>query len=256
MPTATSHFRSGEIVTDKYLQSFLEVSTNTREQCMNLIDLAEANAVSASQHLPLEAQLELSKQQKVLYSYLAQLRGLNRDAILRVRDTKQSTAEARQEIDRLHLQLQNLYYEERHLRGEIAGCESYEYTELCLRHYQARADALDYSHKYQQLPLIPAEKFLEKQPEHAEDDEKTLMFARINHELAEREAFEQERQVLLKKKQTLIAENQKRKDDLASLDQDLEKFIDVYLHPRSLSYDRPELNVLTLIGRETDTKGL
>ena len=31
-----------------------------------------------------------------------------------------------QEIDALHLQLQNLYYEQRHLRGEIAGCEDYE----------------------------------------------------------------------------------------------------------------------------------
>lgn len=53
------------------------------------------------------------------------------------------------------------------------------------------------------------------------------MFARINHELAEREALEEQRQDLLKRKQTLIAENQKRKDDLASLDLDLEKFIDV-----------------------------
>ena len=53
------------------------------------------------------------------------------------------------------------------------------------------------------------------------------MFARINHELAEREALEEQRQGLLKQKQTLMAENKKRKDDLASLDQDLEKFIDV-----------------------------
>ena len=68
---------------------------------------------------------------------------------------------------------------------------------------------------------------MKKQPEHAEDDDKTLMFARIDHELAEREDLEQQRQELLKKKQTLISENQKRKDDLASLDQDLEKFIDV-----------------------------
>ena len=93
---------------------------------MNLIDLVEANAISASQIPSLEVQLELSKQQKLLYSYLAQLRGLNRNAIGKVRITKQTTAEARQEIDRLHLQLQNLYYEERHLRGEIAACESYE----------------------------------------------------------------------------------------------------------------------------------
>lgn len=53
------------------------------------------------------------------------------------------------------------------------------------------------------------------------------MFARINHELAEREALEQQRQGLLKKKQGLIADNKKRKDDLASLDRELEGFIDV-----------------------------
>ena len=39
--------------------------------------------------------------------------------------------------------------------------------------------------------------------------------------------LEQERQGLLKNKQGLIADNKKRKDDLASLDKDLETFIDV-----------------------------
>ena len=52
------------------------------------------------------------------------------------------------------------------------------------------------------------------------------MEARINQEHAEREGLESQRQGLLRKKQSLIAENKKRKDDLASLDQDLEKFID------------------------------
>lgn len=70
------------------------------------------------------------------------------------------------------------------------------------------------------------EEFLQQHPEHADDDETTLMVARINHEYAEREALEQARQGLLKKKQVLIADNKKRKDDLANLDQDLEKFID------------------------------
>ena len=49
------------------------------------------------------------------------------------------------------------------------------------------------------------------------------MVARINHEHAEREKLEQARQELLKRKQALITENNKRKEDLASLDQDLEK---------------------------------
>ncbi|KAF6227112.1 hypothetical protein HO133_008553 [Letharia lupina] len=207
MPASTADTKTGDIVTDSYLQSVLATSLRTREQCMQLIDLVGANAVAASQVPSVEVQLDVSKQQRLLYSHLGQLRDLNRNAILKVRTTKQTTAEARQEIDRLHLQLQNLYYEERHLRGEIAACDSYD-------------------HKYQQLPLIPVGDFLEMHPEHTEDDEKTTMFARINHELSERELLEQERQGLLKKKQGLIADNKKRKDDLASLDKDLETFID------------------------------
>jgi THO complex subunit 5 len=52
------------------------------------------------------------------------------------------------------------------------------------------------------------------------------MIARIEDERAEREALEQQRQELLKRKQKLIAENKKRREDLANLDNDLEKFID------------------------------
>lgn len=53
------------------------------------------------------------------------------------------------------------------------------------------------------------------------------MVARIEDERAEREALEQQRQELLKRKQKLIADNKKRREDLANLDNDLEKFIDV-----------------------------
>jgi len=60
-----------------------------------------------------------------------------------------------------------------------------------------------------------------------EDYENELMIARINHERAEREKLEQQRLELQKRKQKLIAENKKRRDDLANLDKDLEKFIDV-----------------------------
>jgi THO complex subunit 5 len=85
------------------------------------------------------------------------------------------------------------------------------------------------SHKYQQLPLIDEDDFLTQHPEHSDLDKAALMIARIDHEKAEREALEAQRQELLKRKQKLIAENKKRKDDLANLDKDLEKFIDVRL---------------------------
>ena len=74
------------------------------------------------------------------------------------------------------------------------------------------------------------------------------MIARINHEHAEREKLEQARQELLKRKQALIAENKKRKDDLANLDQDLERFIDVcFLWPSSSTAN-------SVIGSETYSK--
>ena len=75
--------------------------------------------------------------------------------------------------------------------------------------------------------MIPEEEFKALFPEHNESSEHDLMVARIAHEHAEREKLEQARQELLKRKQALITENNKRKEDLASLDQDLEKFIDV-----------------------------
>lgn len=112
----------GDIVSDPSLLPVLNTSAETLDQCQNLLSLLDPAASTD----PDETSLAASKHQKQLFSLLAQLRGQSRDAIFRVRDTKQLTAEGRQEIDRLHLQLQNLYYEQRHLSGEIAACESYE----------------------------------------------------------------------------------------------------------------------------------
>ncbi|KAJ5748665.1 uncharacterized protein N7511_010361 [Penicillium nucicola] len=196
-----------EIVTEESLLPVLQTSAETLVQCNQLLSILNPDTLPNDASKLQEISLAASKQQKVLFALLAQLRGQNRGAIFRVRDTKQATAEARQEIDRLHLQLQNLYYEQKHLTGEIAACEAYD-------------------HKYRSLPLIPVEEFLELYPEHRETNEHDLMIARINHEHAEREKLEQARQELLKRKQALIAENKKRKDDLANLDQDLEKFVD------------------------------
>jgi THO complex subunit 5 len=112
-----------DIVADPSLLPVLQTSADAHAECQKLLALLEPSTTLTSNHAA-----DVSKQQKILFALLAQLRGLNRDAILQVRDTKQLTAEARQEIDRLHLQLQNLFYEQKHLMGEIAACESYEYA--------------------------------------------------------------------------------------------------------------------------------
>ncbi|KFA66272.1 hypothetical protein S40285_01898 [Stachybotrys chlorohalonatus IBT 40285] len=193
-----------KIVTEPSLAAVLQISDQARDQATTLVRLVED---SCDGHPSAEVQAEIAKQQKHLFTSISHLRGLHRNASLSARATRATTAEARQAVDRLHLQLQNLYYEQRHLQGEILACESYD-------------------HKYTQLPLIPADEFIAQHPEHANDDENELMIARIDHERKEREALEQQRQELLKRKQKLIAENKRRKDDLANLDKELEKFID------------------------------
>ncbi|KAJ4272078.1 hypothetical protein NW762_000788 [Fusarium torreyae] len=202
------------LVTEPSLLAVLQISGQARDQASALLNLAE-QAYSEGP-ASAEAQAEIAKQQKLLFTSISHLRGLHRNACFSARETKAETAESRQEVDRLHLQLQNLYYEQRHLQGEITACESYE-----------SASPYRLIHKYQQLPLILKEEFLAQHPEHQDDDDNTLMVARIDHERAEREALEQQRQELLKRKQKLIADNKRRKDDLANLDNDLEKFIDV-----------------------------
>lgn len=114
------------IVTDAALCAFLQTSQHAREQAVSLADRLAASYSPDAPPLTSEQQVELSKEQKLLNTNLSYLRGLHRAACMGARDTKAQTAEARQEVDVLHLQLQNLYYEQAHLQGEIAACESYE----------------------------------------------------------------------------------------------------------------------------------
>lgn len=114
------------IVSDPALRSFLQTSQNAREQALGLADRLAASDAPDAPALTLAQQIALSKEQKLLNTNISSLRGLHRAAYVGARDTKAQTAEARQEVDVLHLQLQNLYYEQAHLQGEIAACESYE----------------------------------------------------------------------------------------------------------------------------------
>ena len=122
--STSSNMTVDDTVTDPSLKMTLEISKQTCDHAIALLDLASSHPPTSP--VSSDFQLQISKQQKLLITYLAQLRGLHRDAHVGARQTKAQTAEARQEIDRLHLALQNLYYEERHLQGEIVACESYE----------------------------------------------------------------------------------------------------------------------------------
>lgn len=113
-----------KMISDPSLVAVLQVSDHARDQAYDLLQLV----AQASARATPENHVEIAKQQKHLLTSISHLRGLHRNASFAARDTKTQTAERRQDVDRLHLQLQNLYYEQRHLQGEIVACESYEYV--------------------------------------------------------------------------------------------------------------------------------
>lgn len=120
---------------------------------------------------------------------------------------KARTGEARQEVDRLLLQLQNLYYEQRHLLGEIAGCE-------------------DYDHAYRRLPLVEVEEYLAVYPEDEGLGEEELMPKRIEFEERERRRMEAERAELVRVKEALVKENARRKEEMRKVDEKLEGWVE------------------------------
>ena len=56
---------------------------------------------------------------------VARLKALNRASNNATRIHKEATTEARQEMDQAHLNLQNLFYEKRHLEREIEKCRQF-----------------------------------------------------------------------------------------------------------------------------------
>jgi len=81
------------------------------------------------------------------------------------------------------------------------------------------------SHAFQSLPLIPTEDFLERHPEHEQSTEHDLTVARIRDEHVARQQLEEQRQVLLKRKEALTKETNAKKEELNKLDVEVEKWI-------------------------------
>jgi THO complex subunit 5 len=125
-----------QIVTEPALLSVLALSAKAREHALQVVQLLLQTVSTngeADNGTTTVQQIEVAKQLKVVEANVARLRGLHRREQHTAREIKAQTAAARQEVDRLHLQLQNLYYEQRHLQGEIEACESYEYVRTVVR---------------------------------------------------------------------------------------------------------------------------
>jgi len=144
---------SNPLITDPFLVSILQTTYSARDAALHLLSVTSnpslappTDDTTTPPPTDISHALAITRAQKPLFAHLALLRGQNRKLAHRLRDTKTVTSTSRSEVDTLHLSLQNLYYENRHLAGEIAAAEGYP-------------------HKYRNLPLVPEDEFLDAHPE-------------------------------------------------------------------------------------------
>ncbi|KAI9354590.1 Fms-interacting protein-domain-containing protein [Zopfochytrium polystomum] len=136
---------------------------------------------------------------------LLELQRLNRSAYLHARGAKNVAAEAKQEMDKMFLLLQNLNYERLHLRREVAKCRELETI-------------------YQLVELEPVEVFSASiaSDELAAMNEHQLMVARLNREMTERKRLADEESSVRKQREELQKELDDKNAYLDKLDRDLE----------------------------------
>jgi len=127
---------------------------------------------------------------------MGRLKSLHRASNTATRLAKEKTADARQEMDQSHLNLQNLLYEKRHLEREIEKCRQFASI-------------------YQDVPLHSVDEFKCLAPQEARteqvlSDDHQLMLNRLSFELAERQGLDQKKKELVQCKEDLLKESKSK----------------------------------------------
>ena len=73
--------------------------------------------------------------------------------------------------------------------------------------------------------MIDVDEFLALHPEHVDSLEHDLTVGRIQDEHAQRLALEEQKQALVKRKEALLKETTTKKEELAKLDAEMEKWL-------------------------------
>jgi len=141
----------------------------------------------------------------------ARLKAINRNSSSMLSTFKSQSHKLRNHVDQIHLDLQNLIYERRHLEKEIKKCQEFE-------------------SEYQNISIHSLEEYFERNPEDKRDepdsiDAHELMIKRLKFELSERKRFEAEKKELLQKKLKLSKENDEKKSKLDELEKQLDRFV-------------------------------
>ncbi|KAK9348289.1 Fms-interacting protein-domain-containing protein [Lipomyces starkeyi] len=239
-PESASKIHQSDIVKDEgeLIEAEPEVQNGRAADHMD-VD-GEPAVVISNDPAVVNAESEFAGVAKALIAHSFHLRKMNRLYQVSSKDTKEYIAQKRIEVDRLQLELQNMYYRQRYLRKEIELCN-------------------DFPSSHTLIDFVPLEQFYEDNPEFrphggsskpngsgspkepaaadedtdmVEDrndgrlDQHKLMMARLEDERTRRLKMEENRKELSQIRSSLVAENKKRKEDLESLDAQLQRFIE------------------------------
>lgn len=170
-----------------------------------------------------EIQMQLVKLGKQVDTDLVILRDLNRQSQESINDIKNQTITEKNRVDQIQLDIQNIFYQHKHLKNEIDRCR-------------------DFPTKHQQLDMVSIERFYADHPEYssyvnaANDDnennekkeaptEHELMLARLKDEQDRRLNLFVIKNKLIERKNELKTEADHFKTDLRKLDHALNSFI-------------------------------
>ncbi|KAM9394109.1 THO complex subunit 5 homolog [Pholidichthys leucotaenia] len=132
------------------------------------------------------------------------LKKLNRLAHMRLKKGRDQTHEAKQKVDVLHLQLQNLLYEVMHLQKEISKC-------------------LEFKSKHEEIDLVSEEEFYQEAPQEisrphlTKSDPHQLTLAQLDWELEQRKRLAEKYKGSLASKETIQKSIEVKKEHLRSL---------------------------------------
>ncbi|XP_029961349.1 THO complex subunit 5 homolog isoform X1 [Salarias fasciatus] len=174
-----------------------------KESCENLATLmSEIQELKASGAKEGSVEIEQRRMQSCIH--FMNLKKLNRLAHMRLKRGRDQTHEAKQRVDVLHLQLQNLLYEVMHLQKEISKC-------------------LEFKSKHEEIDLVSEEEFYEEAPQDisrphlTKNDPHQLTLARLDWELEQRKRLAEKYKDSLASKETIQKSIEVKKEHLTSL---------------------------------------
>uniref|UniRef100_A0A8C2YVF4 THO complex 5 n=1 Tax=Cyclopterus lumpus TaxID=8103 RepID=A0A8C2YVF4_CYCLU len=180
-------------------QDFLQYKESCEGLATLMSEIQELKANGAKEGC---AEVEQRRMQSCIH--FMNLKKLNRLAHMRLKRGRDQTHEAKQRVDVLHLQLQNLLYEVMHLQKEISKC-------------------LEFKSKHEEIDLVPEEEFYHEAPQDisrpqlTKNDPHQLTLARLDWELEQRKRLAEKYKESQTTKEKIQKSIEVKKEHLTSL---------------------------------------